>query len=265
MKKFISFSGGIESTAMCVLYGKGATAIWCDTGAEPPQMYDRIDYCEKKLLEIHDGDFALHRIRASVMAKGKVVDSLIDYILQYGYMPSPTKRFCTKEFKVRPIDKFLKDQEDCVLMIGFNIDESGRTGNMEMMGNVNYNYPLIENELSRKDCKEILEKFDLLPELPFWMNRGGCYMCFYQNLSQLKATYFFDRETFVQIRNLEEAVNDKNKDRKRPYPLFLGIGKFVSDIEKECERELLMWGKEEVLNTYKKIGNIEPCGAFCHR
>jgi PP-loop superfamily ATP-utilizing enzyme len=29
MKRFISFSGGVESTTMCILYGKGATAIWC--------------------------------------------------------------------------------------------------------------------------------------------------------------------------------------------------------------------------------------------
>ena len=97
MNRFISFSGGVESTAMCVLYGKGATAIFCDTGAEPDEMYQRIDFCEKALLELHGGDFRLHRIKASVMAKGKVVDSLLDYILQYGYMPSPTQPGATRQ------------------------------------------------------------------------------------------------------------------------------------------------------------------------
>lgn len=41
-KRFISFSGGVESTTMCILYGKGATAIWCDTGDEEPEMYKQI-------------------------------------------------------------------------------------------------------------------------------------------------------------------------------------------------------------------------------
>lgn len=53
--KFISFSGGVESTAMCVLYGKGATAIWCDTGAEHELMYKRIDYVEEKLKQLQMG------------------------------------------------------------------------------------------------------------------------------------------------------------------------------------------------------------------
>jgi len=53
MKRFISFSGGVESTTMCVLYGKGATAIWCDTGAEHKEMYERIDYCEKRLISLY--------------------------------------------------------------------------------------------------------------------------------------------------------------------------------------------------------------------
>jgi hypothetical protein len=44
---------------MSILYGKGATAIWCDTGAEHDLMYDRIDMVEQKLKELHNGDFEL--------------------------------------------------------------------------------------------------------------------------------------------------------------------------------------------------------------
>ena len=34
MKTFISFSGGVESTTMAILYGKGSKAIWVNPGAE---------------------------------------------------------------------------------------------------------------------------------------------------------------------------------------------------------------------------------------
>ena len=47
LKRFISFSGGVESTTMCVLFGKGTTAIWCDTGAEHDLMYQRINEVER--------------------------------------------------------------------------------------------------------------------------------------------------------------------------------------------------------------------------
>jgi 3'-phosphoadenosine 5'-phosphosulfate sulfotransferase (PAPS reductase)/FAD synthetase len=62
MIKYISFSGGVESTTMCLLYGKGATAIWCDTGAEHKEMYNRIDKVEQYLKDFHSGDFNLIRI-----------------------------------------------------------------------------------------------------------------------------------------------------------------------------------------------------------
>jgi 3'-phosphoadenosine 5'-phosphosulfate sulfotransferase (PAPS reductase)/FAD synthetase len=122
MKKFISFSGGVESTAMCVLYGKGAVAIWCDTGAEHKEMYDRIDYCEKVLKEIHKVNFELVRLKASVKVKGTFVDSLIDAILGWKFMPSQGQRWCTGKFKIAPIDLFLKEQGACELYIGLNAD-----------------------------------------------------------------------------------------------------------------------------------------------
>ena len=265
MKRFISFSGGVESTTMCLLYGKGATALFCDTGAEPEQMYERINYCEGRLKEIHEGDFELVRIRASVTAKGKKVDNLIDYILQYAYMPSPSKRFCTKEFKVLPIDRFLKKAGECELLIGFNADEDNRVGNAEMIETINYRYPLIEDGLTRNDCEGALKANDLLPSLPFWMNRGGCWMCFYQNISQLKAQYFFDRTTFDRIKRLEEDVNAKMNDRKYFYPLFIGIGTSVRQIEIDCELESALWSEEEIKKMYYQKQEIKPCGAFCHR
>lgn len=54
MKTFISLSGGVESTTMCLLYGKNATAIWADTGAEHEEMYARIDLLEKVFTEMHE-------------------------------------------------------------------------------------------------------------------------------------------------------------------------------------------------------------------
>ena len=51
--KFIAFSGGVESTTMCLLFGANAKAIFSDTGWEHQIMYDRIDAVEDQIKKIH--------------------------------------------------------------------------------------------------------------------------------------------------------------------------------------------------------------------
>ena len=46
MNKFIAFSGGVESSTMCVLFGDNADAIFADTGFEHELIYKRIDLVE---------------------------------------------------------------------------------------------------------------------------------------------------------------------------------------------------------------------------
>lgn len=64
MKTYIAFSGGVESTTMCLLYGKDATAVFTDTGSEHEYLYKRLEKVEKFLMEHHNGDFELIRLRA---------------------------------------------------------------------------------------------------------------------------------------------------------------------------------------------------------
>ena len=101
MDRYISFSGGVESTTMCLLYGKGAKAIWVDTGAEHKEMYERIDFVEAKLKEYHKGDFELIRLSAAMKHKGEVYKNLEDYIIALKFMPSQQRRFCTYYFKIK--------------------------------------------------------------------------------------------------------------------------------------------------------------------
>lgn len=261
MKRFISFSGGVESTTMCILYGKGATAIWCDTGAEHDEMYERIDYCEKRLKEIHKGDFKLIRLKASVMVKGNLVSSLIDAIVGWKYMPSQGRRWCTGRFKIEPIDLFLKEQGECELLIGLNADEETREGNWGLQANVKYLYLLQEDDITRDDCKDILIEYGLLPDFPLFMNRGGCFMCIYKSISEYKAMYIFDRLTFDRVRDIEEKVQDK---RTKFFTISVS-GKSMSWIAAEVEREIQGWGINTVKEFYKQIESKQACGAFCHR
>ena len=253
LKRFISFSGGVESTTMCVLFGKGATAIWCDTGAEHDLMYQRIDEVEKELKIIHSGDFELVRVKSEKHI------GLEQYANKRKFMPSGQARYCTRLFKIEPIDSYLETQGECELMIGFNSDEEGRTGNLELKANVHYTYPLIEAGLTRSDCEETLKLHGLHPNFPVYMLRGGCRMCFFKSEKEYRAMYHLNRIEFEKMVAFEEGM----QDARIKFYSIMGNGKSLRQLGIECASEKLMFSEIEKL--YKSLKKETSCGAFCHR
>lgn len=208
MKKFISFSGGVESTTMCLLYGKGAIAIVSDTGDEEPEMYERWDFVEQSMKIIHDGDFEMVRIKPSVIAKGIHCTTLDELAMAWGFYPGSGRRWCTLKLKIEPIDVYLSTQGECELMIGLNADEiNDRTGNLSTLENVTYSTPLADDGHNREDCIELLIPYGLEPHFPPYMQRGGCRKCFFRGKKEAKAKYFFNREGFLEDKSFEDILN----------------------------------------------------------
>lgn len=265
MKRFISFSGGVESTTMCILYGKGATAIFCDTGAEHQEMYERLKYVEDMLKVYHNGDFELLIIKPKPRkCKGKIVNNLQEHIEAQMYMPSQRERWCTGKWKIQPIDAFLKQQGECELLIGLNADEEpgeDRTGNFMKCKNVTYSYPLYEDGHDRNDCETLLNSMGLHPNLPIYMRRGGCKWCPFKSIKEYKALYYFDKKTFYEGKHLEIKIQDK---RKKFFAISMS-GKSFQEIENECLNEINVWGEDSIKKMYSNIQNTQSCGAFCHR
>jgi 3'-phosphoadenosine 5'-phosphosulfate sulfotransferase (PAPS reductase)/FAD synthetase len=259
MKRFISFSGGVESTTMCILYGKWAKAIWCDTGAEHQKMYDRMDLVEEKLKKLHGGDFEIIRLKPSTKIKGELVDNLLDGVIRQKFMPSSMKRYCTRLFKIEPIDRFLKEQGECELMIGLNADETAREGNYGMMANVKYSYPLQDDGHSRADCEAILDVYGLHPRFPAYMLRGGCSMCFFKSEKEYKALWYMDRDEFDRMVEFE----DRYQDKRVKFYSIMGNGKSLRQLARECEAEMFKIELKGIYENYNKQG--KSCGAFCHR
>lgn len=259
-QKYISFSGGVESTTMCILYGKGAKAIFCDTGSEHKELYERIDLVESYLKKLHGDEFEIIRVKAKYKTKlGRYVDSLTDYIKDYKYMPSNRARFCTRIFKIEPIESYLKDKGEIEMFIGLNYDEQGRTGNLEKLENCEYSYPLIENELDRSDCIDILNLHGLNPNFPVYMQRGGCKFCFFKKEAEYRAMYYLDRETFNENKELEEGI----QDNKKKYFSIMPSGKSMQNLEKECKQSL--FNEIDMKALYSNIEKTTYCGGFCHR
>lgn len=262
MKRFIAFSLGVESTTLCLLYGRGATAIFTDTGSEHQELYARLAHVEAQLKAYHGGDFAVQVIRPTVQTKGVVCHSLGEHIEVAKFMPSGQVRYCTRMWKIEPMDAFLESQGACELLIGFNADEApgaDRTGNLMRCANVHYRYPLYEEGYTRADCQALLAAHDLAPNYPVYMARGGCKWCPFKSIREYKAMYFLDRATFEEGRALEERI----QDRRAKFFAISASGRSFQSIAQECESSL--FDAQEMAQVYKQVKAAPSCGAFCHR
>ena len=198
--KYIAFSGGVESTAMSVIWGGEATAIFTDTGWEHAVLYERIDEVERVIREQHHPDFKIIRLQAG--------DGLKEYIRKMKFFPSFNARFCTRMFKIEPMDDFLAELGEVELFIGLNAEEGDRVGNHGLKKNVNYRYPLIENGITRDACIEIISKANLMPSFPAYMQRGGCIGCFFKTKKEYEAMALLNPEEAYGVADLEDEVQD---------------------------------------------------------
>ena len=257
MKSFISFSGGVESTTMCVLFGGKADAIFADTGYEHEELYKRLDIVESWCKSFHRPDFTLHRIRSKH-------GTLPEYIRREVFYPSFTARFCTRKFKIEPIDEFLEQFKDdgCELLIGLNYGEQDRIskghGNKPF---VQYRYPLADNKLTREACITILKRTGLYPNFPPYMKRGGCIGCFYKSKKEYEAMSLLNPSEFKIVEDLESELQNLSKDdrkRNRYFSILPNIK--MSDIREQAAASLFK--AEEV---YATINDATACGVFCNR
>lgn len=255
MKKFIAFSGGVESTTMCLMFGHDAQPIFADTGFEHRELYARIDEVEDRLKEIHGPEFTIVRIRREKY-------TLPEEILRRKFYPSPRMRFCTRMFKIEPMDKYLKELGDCELMIGLNADEAEkRTGNHGLLPNVHYGYPLVDLGITREDCIGVLKAHDLEPRFPIYMARGGCVGCFYKSKAEWKAMVHLAPDEIEELIQIEKAIQDR---RGKKYGIAMNLGGFQTLEQFAADESNSLLSADEMYPE-RYVTNSTPCGVFCHR
>lgn len=257
MKTYIAFSGGVESTTMCLLYGKGATAVFTDTGSEHAYLYERLDKVEKFLKEFHEGDFELIRLRANVKIKGETVNTLTEAIIAKKFFPSAYNRFCTIDFKIKPLDDFLKTQGDVCLFIGLNADEEDRVGNHGLVDNVTYKYPLKDQGITRQMCVDILTTAGIAPDFPAYMRRGGCIFCPFKSKKEFKAMVHLSPNEIDIVRQIEEAVQDYRGKYFRIRDNMPSMAEFIQNEKNNLFGDLSSFYDDSEENY--------SCGVFCHR
>jgi len=165
----MGLSGGKDSTALAVLLHKEIPEMeyfFCDTHRELPETYEYLDRIKARL-----------GIHIEYLCAERDFDHWLT--LHGGYLPSPKRRWCTEEMKIKPLENFIGEDE-VVSYIAIRADED-RSGYISTKPNIRPIYPFKEQNITIKEVGELLEDSGIgFPRYYEWRTRSGCYFCFFQ-------------------------------------------------------------------------------------
>jgi len=172
-RHILSLSGGKDSTALAIYMRDRVVEmeyVFCDTQKELPETYEYLGRLEAYLGR------RIVRLNAE-----RGFDHWLD--LYNGYLPSSRMRWCTRQLKIRPFEKYVGD-DAVVSYIGIRADED-REGYISTKPNITARYPFKEAGIVKSDVYRILEETGLgVPDYYRWRTRSGCYFCFFQRKAE---------------------------------------------------------------------------------
>ena len=169
----VSFGAGQNSTTMIIFMIKQnikiEEIIFADTENEMPQTYIFLkefkEWCKK-----YDLNFVTVQSKLGNLKKHYEEKKIIPYRMF---------RSCTDKFKIRPIQDYIKKKygikKEINMFMGISYEERKRKDKIGGRKQFNYKYPLIDHEIDRDGCVEIIKKQGL--SVPV---KSGCYFCPFQ-------------------------------------------------------------------------------------
>ena len=249
MKNYLSFGGGVNSVAMYLLLmdqgmkpgdpDKGFEAVFVDHGTDWPETYEYVDmFKEKYPLTV------LKPKRSGYGALNSVIfNSLYDFSYAKKMFPSRVRRWCTEKFKSTVLNTY--HQKPCFVLIGFDYDERHRAI-ITSKNNEEYRWPLIENEITRKGCENIILKHGL--PVPI---KSGCYICPFQRVGQLRELRWKHPDLFCKLEQLENRNNHwrvvSGSSDTWPWVLdsYYSFGKPVREVAEKGIDQSKLWKEDE--------------------
>jgi hypothetical protein len=177
VKHVLGLSGGRDSAALAVYMRQHHPELeieyfFTDTGKELPEVYEYLGRLEgflgKAILRLNpDRDFDF-------------------WLKQYNdFLPSPQTRWCTRQLKLRPFERWLKPMleqgQTIYSYVAIRSDEEYREGYSSKHERLLVRLPFREAGIDKAGVLELLEAAGLgLPKYYEWRTRSGCSFCFYQ-------------------------------------------------------------------------------------
>ena len=172
----ISLGAGYGSVGLSLLlergdlpgYAKPDVAVFADTCAEPPHVYQTLDWLEGQvswpIIRCSFGDLennTWRQIRKEPVPERHQKVGFMD-IPAFGNTGGIIRRQCTYQYKIQPIKKVYREFAGVgpptlrvIQYLGISIDEAGRMKDAREKYLVN-TYPLVAHRVSRTDIVEMM-------------------------------------------------------------------------------------------------------------
>lgn len=195
MKSYLSFGGGVNSTALMLLLldrGIEFEPVYADHGADWPETREYVAM-------LQDRGYAI-----TVLETRREGLGIYEYYWQYRCIPMRVARWCTVHWKVRPLNAYMSERP-CTVYLGIDYSERHRSDKIlryEREGEKK-EFPLVEDQIDRRGCTEIIESHGL----PVPM-KSGCYFCPHQRVGQVRDLRTRHPELFCKALALERRSNE---------------------------------------------------------
>lgn len=258
MLTVVSLGAGVQSSTLCLMAAQGLVdplpdaAIFADTLAEPKAVYEWLDWLIPRL------PFPVYRVQHKAGLLAGVMQPLMRgrFASPPLYTESATgggqlRRQCTKEFKVEPIQKKLRELlgirprrpspkvVSVSLWLGISLDEVVRMKPSREPW-IEHRWPLVEARMTRADCLVWMKRHGY-PRPP----RSACVFCPYHsdNEWRMVRANADDWQTAVSV---DELVRDGIRNTTERLYLHRSLQPLVDvDLATEQERgQLELWGNE---------------------
>jgi 3'-phosphoadenosine 5'-phosphosulfate sulfotransferase (PAPS reductase)/FAD synthetase len=228
VRHILGISGGKDSTALAVLLHKEIPQMeyfFCDTHKELPETYEYLDRVEARL-----------GIKIQRLSADRGFDHWLD--VYGGFLPSPKSRWCTKQMKIIPMEKFIGDDE-AVSYVGIRADEN-RDGYISTRPNITPVFPFKEKGLIKSDIIQILEDSGIgMPDYYRWRSRSGCFFCFYQRKYEWVMLAQEHPNLFAEAVRYEQEHSDGRQYTWTQGETLLALLNRKGEIIEEYERKLV--------------------------
>ena len=233
----LSLGAGVQSSVMALLlsrederlmsqgYRKPDCAIFADTGWEPRNVYEHLDWLETQLtfpvVRVSAGNLREDTEKAQNVTGGQFITIPL-YTNKQG-KHGKLYRQCTTQYKIIPIIKHLRMMmgatgrpvpkgEIAWQLIGISMDEVVRMKPARDYW-IENQWPLIDLRMTRSDCKEWFESEYPGRKLP----RSACIICPFHSVSEWR--YLKDNAP----EDYEEAVTFDQAIRTEAHPIHKSL------------------------------------------
>lgn len=224
----LGLSGGRDSAALAIFMRQRHPEIdveyfFTDTGKELPEVYEYLTRLEGYLGK------PIHRLNP---------DRDFDFWLKSykSYLPSPQSRWCTRQLKLRPFEKwvreFLDNGETVISYVAIRSDEEYREGYRSKKDKLLVRLPFKDSSIDKAGVIEILEGSGLgLPAYYDWRTRSGCTFCFFQQKIEWVRLRERHPEAFEEAKRYEKTAIEQGS------PFTWSQGESLTELEQPDRQE----------------------------